>query len=307
MNISRLSLALLIAVGFSLSTSPARAQSLVNDGVYYPEQGGLSISYDDGANSLRQDAGFRVETGDLTSSFVLLPLAQRLFTQAAPMRANMPTWTPGMFRPLVTDIANFMARKEKERGSSVEKTNGISNWDLAIKVTRLAFCFGTDPRGVAAQLLVESSFDRNKVSPTGAVGFTQMTSAAIDEVNDQLGSRGPSQTRIENVPYLSAAIRCYLGGRPFAAMFQDGTIPKGKLVARDARLRKAAKNWIRASIDRDLIYGQITLKVLLANAKDHGLAGERAYRDAFVRYNGEPGKGARTYSNNVMSTMRTFQ
>lgn len=292
----------------SMTTATSHAQeATLNDGVFHPgDYAYFTTGYDDGANALRQDIGFRVEAADLTASYVLLPLAQRIFAQAAPMRAKMPTWTPGIFRPIVTDIANFIDRKQRERGYSVEKSNGISNWDLAIRITRLAFCFGTDPRGVAAQVYVESSFNRGKVSPTGAVGFTQMTSAAIDEVNDEFGSRGASQTRMENIPYLNAAVRCYTGGRPFLPMFQDGTIPKGKLVSNNPRLRKAAKAWLRASIDRDLIYGQVTLKVLLANAKDHRLVGEAAYRDAFTRYNGEPGKAASQYSRDVLQTMRTF-
>lgn len=253
---------------------------------------------------LFHETGYRLEQKEVRSSFVLGPLAQKIFAQHAPLRANMPASTPNGFLPLVQDISNFILAQEKERASSAEQKNGIKNWALAVRIVRLAFCFGTDPRGVAAQIQVESSFDRTRVSSTGAVGFTQMTSAAIDEVNDQLGNRGINGTRLENVPYFEQAIRCYMGGRAFVPMFADGTIARGKLVLKDVKARNTAKAWLRVSVDRELIYGQITLKTLLAVAYSHGLTGEAAYRDAFRRYNGEPGAGARNYSREVFSTMK---
>jgi hypothetical protein len=258
----------------------------------------------DDFSDLFYDAGYRPTQDNVQASFVLNPVAQKIFSENAALRAKMPSTTPMVFLPVVQDVNRFILDQEKARGFSTEKTNGISNWALAVRITRLAFCFKTDPLGVAAQVQIESSFDRTKVSPTGAVGFTQMTSVAIDEVNDQLGNRGNSGSPEENLPHWQAATRCYLGGRDFTPMFADGTIAPGKVVSKDAKLRAAAKTWLRSHLDRDLIYGQITLKTLLANAKSRGFTGKAAYEEAFRRYNGEPKGGAAQYARDIFSSLR---
>jgi hypothetical protein len=291
------SLKVLIFSVATLLAAPSFAQ--LSDGV-------IRIGFGEGNDTIASmfDSGYRIDQEDMSAPYVITPLARKIFSQNAGLRPNLPAATPMVFLPLVQDVARFIVAKENERHVNTEAVNGISNWALAIRITRLAFCFGTDPRGIAAQIQIESSFDRTKVSHTGAVGFTQMTSAAIDEVNDQLGNRNGAGSRVENYLYLYQAIRCYMGGRRFKPMFFDGTIPRGKLVAKNPRLRTAAKNWIRGSIDRELIYGQITLKTLLAHARSQGLKGEAAYREAFRRYNGEPGGAARTYSREILNSMK---
>lgn len=314
MNTARLFKAFLVSVA-TLVATVSHAQFQADFQLDYPSdfqsgfqlQNATLITGFDGMNreDLFHDAGYRLRESDVRASYVLSPLAQKIFTENAALRAKMPATTPMVFLPIVQDVNKFIVAQEKARGSSTEKQNGIGNWALAVRITRLAFCFSTDPRGIAAQIQVESSFDRTQVSPTGAVGFTQMTGIAIDEVNDQLGNRDALGAREENYPYLYAAIRCYLGGRDLAPMFADGTIPRGKLVAKDAKLRDAAKKWLRASVDRDLIYGQITLKTLLAYASSRGLRGEAAYVEAFRRYNSEPGGAARQYSKDIVTSMKS--
>ena len=291
------------------SASVAQAQTAPEpDGVF--NSGVYNVGFGneiDSPPAFSIDAGFHVEKIDLRRSFILGPKTEKIFATNAALRLNMPVTTSKVFLPIVQDISAFIENQENLRGHSVEKDNGLSNWALAIKITRLAFCFGTDPRGITAQIKKESTFDRKRVSSTGAVGFTQMTGVAIDEVNDQLGNRGAASAKPENIPYLMSAISCYLGGgQKFVPMFADRTIPAGKLVNKNSVYRAAAKKWLRASIDRDLIYGQITLKVLLAYAFENGKTGAAAYIDAFRRYNGEPHGGAQRYSIDVMNTIKKF-
>ncbi len=285
----------------TLIAASARAQ---NDGSWQLQKAVILQGFGDDTPDLFYEAGYRVEAKHLQGSYVLGPLASKIFEENKKLRSNMPSTTPKAFLPVVRAVNDFILKQEKIRASSNEDKNGVKNWALAVRITRLSFCFGTDPIGVASQIQIESSYDRTKVSATGAVGFTQMTSAAIDEVNDQLGNRGVTGAREENLPYIYQSIRCYMGGRAFAPMFLSNIIPRGKLVSDDARLRNAAKAWLRADVDRDLIYGQITLKTLLAVASAQGLRGKAAYAEALRRYNGEPNGGARQYSRDVMAHMK---
>ena len=281
-----------------LSADASAQDATFQNGVY-------TVGFEDSHPAVLIETGFRIDNDDIRSSFILTPYTQKVFSAKAPLLTNMPVRTPEEFRPLVQDITNFFEKLDRQRGFSNEKANGITNWNLAIRIVRLGFCFGTDPRVIAAQIKKESNIDRTSVSGTGAVGFTQMTSNAIDEVNDQFGNRGVANANLENVPYLANAIRCYMNPRPFAAMFNDGTIKKGKLATKDARTRLAAKKWLRANIDRDLVYGQVTLKVLLGKAADSGLRGRRAYAVALARYNGEPNGKAAKYARDILATYDT--
>lgn len=266
----------------------------VSDGVYRTDFGSDPLS------GLRHDVGYRINAKDLAASFVVSPASIQIFAAMAPLRAKMPSYLPMAFKPIVVDITNFINRIQAKAGISAEKSNGLTNWQLAMKITRLSFCFGTDPKGVAAQIFTESKFDRQRVSGTGAVGLTQMTSSAIDEVNDQLGSRSNNGATPENLRFLYGAINCYMGGQPFKPMFEAGVIRRGDLVAKNRPARLRAKVWLQDNVDRDLIYGQITLKVMLGYARADGASGYAAYIQAFKKYNGEPrGRDMRYARENV--------
>src|SRR5687768_784386 len=58
----------------------------------------------------------------------------------------------------------------------------------------------------ASLLRKESRFKRTAVSPTGAVGFSQMTGKAISEVNDQLGMRGAGGARLDTTAYFRGIV-----------------------------------------------------------------------------------------------------
>ena len=270
----------------------------VADGVYRTDLD------NDPLTGLRHDVGFHIQSNDLAASFVVSPSSVKIFAAMEPMRARMPSYLPVAFKPIVVDISNFIARIQQKAGVSAERSNGITNWQLAIKITRLSFCFGTDPKGVAAQIFTESKFDRQRVSGTGAVGLTQMTGSAIDEVNDQLGNRGGNGATPQNLAYLHGAINCYMGGQSFKPMFEAGIIGRGALVSRSTPARLRAKTWLQDNVDRDLIYGQITLKVMLGYARGEGATGFAAYLKAFKKYNGEPRGRDMRYARENLATMK---
>ncbi len=272
----------------------------VSDGVYRTDLGNDPLS------GLRHDVGYRINAKDLAASFVVSPSSVKIFAAMESRRARMPSYLPMAFKPIVVDITNFISQVQAKAGVSAEKTNEITNWQLAMKITRLSFCFGTDPKGVAAQIFTESKFDRQRVSGTGAVGLTQMTSAAIDEVNDQLGNRGRNGATPENLQYLYGAINCYMGGQPFKPMFEAGVIRRGDLVSKNRAARLRAKTWLQDNVDRDLIYGQITLKVMLGYARADGATGFAAYIEAFKKYNGEPRGRDMRYARENVAAMKTI-
>ena len=59
-------------------------------------------------------------------------------------------------------------------------------------------------------------------------------------------------------------------------------------------------------IDRDLIYGQIVLKVLLADARRNHITEKAAYFRAFKMYSGEADGRASGYARSSVHTMNTI-
>jgi hypothetical protein len=294
-----------ILTAFSAVQAQAQAElqnaQMMNGGLY------IEGSVADYQATLIHDSGYRVDGDHLQSSFLVTPAAKTIFTANAGLRAKMPQAMPKVFAPIVLEIADYINKIGKAGGKNNETKNGLTNMQLAIKITRLAFCFGTDPYGIAAQIKKESTFDRTVISGTGAVGFTQMTGVAIDEVNDQFGSRGKDGTIMDNVPYIRQAANCYLGaGKRYLPMFEAGVISKGTSVTKNKVALARSKRWLRAHVDSDLIYGQVILKILLARARADGLRDKAAYSRAFKDYNGEPRGRDRRYANEVLSSMKTI-
>lgn len=95
---------------------------------------------------------------------------------------------------------------------------------LAFAVRTLAMDFDLDARLLTAMISQESAFDARAVSPTGAVGLTQLTISGINEFLDQSG-----------VVYLHLGNRVYAGTG--TAYFQDAiqkhwtSFPVGKELA----------------------------------------------------------------------------
>ena len=299
-------------VGVSLLVTSAQAQ-LVNDqasgvltsGVFVT--GGNSGSLQTLQQYYRQETGYRVPTRDVGGVYFVKPNVPEIFNGAESLRTKLaPEQIPTSFRPIVADIEAYINSHAVRAATA---NNKISNHFLAGKIARLSFCFGTDPYAVTAQIEAESKFDQYAVSPTGAVGLTQMTSVAIDEVNDQLGSRANQGAVATNTEYFAQAISCYTGGLPFATMFSKvgGMMPKGTQIRTNARQAAIAKKWLRANIDRQLVYGQVALKIYLGLAHSQGLSGLAAYKEAMKNYNGDVHNGNNhRYSNGVMAQINSI-
>lgn len=205
----------------------------------------------------------------LPGAIVVNPYVQRLFNKYGALRQRSGIELPAEFSQLVHFVKGYIrgtADAEAERG------NGITHLQLAVQVVRASFCFGNDPFMVLAKMRRETHFSRRDVSPTGAVGFSQMTGSGIREVQDQMS--GNDDLSVGNArATFRQAIRCYTG-------LDNFEIPRGGTEAVKASLRRS---W-----SLDLMFGQIMVKTLVSNVKASGVSNTlSAYREAFSLYNGD--------------------
>jgi hypothetical protein len=233
---------------------------------------------------LRHDVGMWLGAKNIDSVFYINSKVSTVFKKYTHLRKDMPDQLPTDFDPIVADIHKYI--RARARGGA-EARNKVSHAHLARSIVRASFCFGTDPYMTTAKVHIESVFDRSVISPTGAVGFSQMTGPGIEEVNDQFGSRGNKHVPATNPPIFKRAAACYMGkSKKWVNMWEgQGVMAQGQRLG-GSRLN-LAKKWLRASLDRDVVYGQVLLKVNLAASYASGRSMLSVYRAAFVRYNGD--------------------
>lgn len=85
-------------------------------------------------------------------------------------------------QPTEADLAAYMQQKIPNWGARPQ-----SPALLAFAIRTLALDFAVDARLLTAMIAQESAFDARAVSPTGAVGLTQLTVVGISEFLDQSG------------------------------------------------------------------------------------------------------------------------
>ena len=243
--------------------------------------------------------GLRAGSANVPLDYYVDRNVKLVFNRNVDLRTRMPKELPNDFNSVVSDIQDYI---EKESRDSTEQQNGLSDNELSRKIVRASFCFGTDAKMAAAKIRKESVFAKKAVSPTGAVGLSQLTGIAIEEVNDQLGNRGNTHAPKANTTYFRKAIRCYLG-RDLKYPWTVGVTTAGRAMSKDEITR--AKNWIKKDVDRDLIYGHILLKLYLAVTKSNSSGTSDNYAKAFIRYNGDNARVGKTqrkfvYSKEVM-------
>jgi hypothetical protein len=268
------------------------------------------------SSTLREDIGYRLTDAGISSSFQVSNEIRAFFAKNNDLRSHMPAVLPAGFQAITSGLQDFI-KSNAARGA--EQRNGISHNELAAKIVRASFCFGTDPLMAAGTMVVESHFDNKQVSNTGAVGLTQMTSSGLDEVNDQLGNSngGKSRANSTTAPILRKFIACYLADgsdaqngshKVWRNMWEDGVFPVGTVLVEKRKYMAVAKRWVVSDLDRSLIYGQILLKTYLATQNPTGLkkswlnpqrAEENLYTQALRAYNGEPGKRKNVYATKV--------
>ena len=183
----------------------------------------------------------------------------------------------------------------------------ISTKELAHRIAGVSYCFSIDPFVYAALIRMESiNFNQRSVSPTGASGFTQFTSAAIKEVSDQLGLRGQKNANKSTINYFNRIITgtCLeeMGGFKHAG---DRYVPlwdlkPAKLLKKgsDEQALQMAK-MLKSNPEYALIYGAIVLKVYFSLVENGHQTGCYTYktggpvtmkekiRETVMAYNGD--------------------
>jgi hypothetical protein len=221
----------------------------------------------------------------LQRSIVVNSLVDRLFKKYESSRDVKGFKLPGEFSILVRYLEGYIKGNAKRDAESV---NGLNHHNLAIQVLRASFCFGNDPFMIASKMRRETGFRRLSISPTGAVGFSQMTGDGIAEVKDQMAVGGQrivnKRTRMVSMPNARSeflqSIRCFSGLEQNQWTFPSGTNEQIK-----ARLRNS---WAW-----DMIFGQTMIKAIVSWAMASGQFADTvqgktlAYRETFARYNGD--------------------
>ncbi len=198
----------------------------------------------------------------------------RLFQLFGHLRSEAAVRLPAEFASIVNFVEHYI---EANALGGAAANNELSHRSLAIQVVRASFCFGNDPLMILAKMRRETNFSRKSVSPTGAVGFSQMTSMGIKEVQHQLsGNGGVSLPGAKGA--FQQSIRCFSGINNYELPSENTQTLKNRI----------AQKW-----GFDMMFGQILLKTLVSYAKASGSYGSNAggiiaaYEDAFTIYNGD--------------------
>jgi hypothetical protein len=248
--------------------------------------------------AFKMETGYFIQRGLLDDSFFLYDVTQRSFAALKAQNAYVVT-TPMLsrFETIINALEFYI--KEQKKGimthckeshqkcsKTFEATNGISERDLAVEITKASYCFGTDPFIVTSKIRQESRFDMLSVSHTGAIGLTQLTAVGLKEVLDQMGHRGAKYAFMDNKEFLASAIKCYVqteAVETFKNFPEIKTTPvrNGGLEYTGETIRNL-KEWVlprknqsqvgskerRIIIQRQLFMGQILLKIYLAYSKN---------------------------------------
>lgn len=238
---------------------------------------GPAIGMDfDKLTDMRHDSGFMKQgmAQHFGARIVANINISNLFQQFAALRSQPGISLPSSFANLVSFVEQYIRANDTD---DAEKTNGINHRSLAVQVVRASFCFGNDPFMIIAKMRRETNFSRRLVSPTGAVGWSQMTGIAIKEVQAQL-SGDPKISLPEAKSAFQMAIRCFTGINQYQLPSSESDVLKSRV----------ASHWAL-----DMVFGQILVKTLVSYAKAGQSYGANsggvvaAYEDAFTAYNGD--------------------
>lgn len=159
---------------------------------------------------------------------------------------------------------------------------------IAEKVYKVSQCFEIDPKVFLGLMRLESLFNIQAVSPTGAVGITQFTTIGAQEVSDQLGRRGSSYANKKNTIYLREKLLNCVNSN-WLDLWE-------RVNSDDWQIQKEI---FLSEVESPVVYGAILLKVYLAKAKRNEDLRE-VYYDALKNYNGEPGQRKFWYAKKVL-------
>lgn len=260
------------------------------------------------------DAGYHLAPNLISQNYLLYTPIKQLYFPAknsSPFVIKYPNLL--LFKSVTTNLEKYI--KDEKNGklqecvndtctSKFQEINGITELELAKELVNSSYCFGTDPYVIASKVRQESKFDTRAISPTGAMGLTQMTEIGLEEVLDQLGHRGAKFAEPDVNIFIQQALSCYLGASA-GAVFK--TFPEIKTYkTKSGRIDytpetiKSVKRWFsfvkngtnldkRLMIRKQIILGQTLLKVYLAYSyalsKNKNMT--NIYNEALKMFNGD--------------------
>ena len=176
--------------------------------------------------------------------------------------------------------------------------------DIAETVLKVSSCLKVDPWVLTALIQKESSFHRNAVSDTNAVGLTQFTTIGFKEVNDQLGYRGRAGTSENVTLYLSSKIRKCIDSS-WVDLWN-----RIRATESDPTFYNSLKNILKKDITASITYGAILLKTYLAHLdtrnEEDDVSSSELYYKALQIYNGEPGVAKVNYAKTIFKNVQNL-
>lgn len=273
-----------------------------------------AISMEEIDDGMLIDVGYHLAPNLINQNYFLYkPIKQLYFPSkySSPFVIKYPNLM--LFKSVTENIEKYI--KDEKNGklqecinnnctSKFQEINGITELELAKELVNSSYCFGTDPFVIASKVRQESKFDTRAISPTGAMGLTQMTEIGLEEVLDQLGHRGKKFAEPDVNVFIQKALTCYLGASApsvFQSFPEIKTYEnkKGRLDYTPDTIKKV-KRWFsfvkngtpydkRLMIRKQIILGQILLKVYLAysSALTKNKNMTSIYNNALKMFNGD--------------------
>ncbi|NUM57254.1 MAG: hypothetical protein HUU56_01405 [Bdellovibrionaceae bacterium] len=236
------------------------------------------------------DTGYLVKESLINLSFFHYDLTRQLFipTQTLNSKKFSPN-NSALLNEMTDKLEKYVLNEKNGKLSQCTNNqcsnqflqlNGVTEREMANEVIVSSFCFGTDPFIEASKVRQESKFDIRSVSPTGAIGLTQITGIGLKEILDQFGHRGAKYSSLELKNFIFEAIDCYTGEQKDKVMANFpaiNTFVSGQRRSLEYTADTIAnlKRWISVKpnqtteerailVKRQLILGQTLLKIYLA-------------------------------------------
>lgn len=261
--------------------------------------------------------GYSITPSRLERAVLFYDKSKAAYAEAKSGKTDFPVAIGKNASDVISLLSNFIY--EERRGifqdcqdkdcddKIFEQINGLSVEELALEIAYSSYCFGTDPFVVASKICQESRFDAQAISPTKAVGLSQMTRSGIKEILDQMGHRGDAYYISEARGELKESIACYLENSsprlfekfPDIEVYSSGKTTKNY---KSSTLHDV-RNWLMVKkmspesdkiniIRRQILFGQILLKIYLATSYNgRGTPdAKKLYENALQMYNGDTHK-----------------
>ena len=178
--------------------------------------------------------------------------------------------------------------------------------DIAFNILKASSCFKVDPWMLTAMIQKESSFMKDAISPTGAAGLTQFTTAGLKEVNDQLGLRGTQEGEKAAIEYFNRQLVECMDPKWVDLWTKIG------LPEEDPKFYVELKEELKREIPAALSYGAILLKTYVSFVDGKNARSEtpttlsETYFQALQIYNGEEGDAKVNYAKAIFKNLKAF-